>query len=464
MRLLGLLLLLFVLLIWAACRQSHQETAGDLPAKGILPAIPEWSKDAVLYEVNVRQFTPEGTFRAFGEHLPRLRDMGIDILWLMPVHPISEKNRKGSLGSYYAVADFKGINPEFGTMEDFKELVNKAHELGMYLIIDWVPNHTGWDHPWITAYPDWFTQDSLGNIVDPINPETSESWGWDDVADLNYDNADMRLAMIDAMRFWVEEAGIDGFRCDVAHQVPLDFWQQANTALNSIRPLFMLAEAEVPALRNEGGFLADYAWQFKDLCNAIAKGKKKASDINAYLAADQAAYRSGYHIYFTSNHDENSWDGSEFERLGDGHQTFAVLCATLDGMPLIYNGQETAMDKRLAFFEKDTIPWAGLEYVDFYTTLFDLKKRNMALWNGADGGRPSSIPTNDDDVFAFFREKDGDRLLVALNLSKSEKNIQLNDPKLNGAYSNVFAKGTVEFKSDMTIYLKPWDFLVLSNK
>ncbi len=457
--------LLLVLLLLSACRQNSPEgTSVGEATPAVAPAIPEWTKNAVLYEVNIRQFTPEGTLNAFSDHLPRLQDMGVDILWLMPIHPISKKNRKGTLGSNYAVADYRAVNPEFGTMEDFKNLVKKAHELGMRLIIDWVPNHTGWDHPWITEHPDWYTQDSLGNVIDPINEETGKSWGWTDVADLNYDNSEMRTAMIDAMSFWVKEADIDGFRCDVAHGVPLDFWQDANTELNSIRPLFMLAEAEKPELRNEGGFLADYSWKFKDLCNAIAKGEKKAFDINAYLAKDQAAYQSGYHIYFTTNHDENSWAGTEFERLGDGHQTFAVLCATIDGMPLIYNGQETAMDKRLEFFEKDPIQWQGTEYVDFYTMLFELKHKNKALWNGEAGGRPMSISMDDEDVFAFKREKDGDRVIVVVNLSADEKNVQLNDSSLDGAYNNVFAKGTVDFTSEMTIYLKPWDFVVLSNK
>ena len=458
-------LLVIILSLFAACRQSTQEGAPtENETTGIRPTVPEWTKNAVLYEVNIRQFTPAGTFKAFGEHLPRLHDMGVDILWLMPIHPISKKNRKGTLGSNYAVADYNAVNPEFGTMQDFKDLVKQAHDLGMRLIIDWVPNHTGWDNPWITEHPDWYTQDSLGNIVDPIDPSTGKSWGWTDVADLNYDKVEMRKAMIEAMSFWVNETGIDGFRCDVAHGVPLDFWEQANTSLNSIRPLFILAEAEKPELRNEGGFLADYSWKFKDLTNAIAKGEKKAFDINTYLALDQASYQQGYHIYFTSNHDENSWAGTEFERLGNGHQAFAVLCATIDGMPLIYSGQETALDKRLEFFEKDTIEWEGSEYDDFYTTLFDLKDKNKALWNGEAGGRPLSLSMDDEDVFAFHREKDGDRVVVVVNLSNEEKNVQLKDSSLDGAYSNVFAKGTVEFTSEMTIYLKPWDFLVLSNK
>jgi alpha-amylase len=458
-------LFLLILSFGVACKQNTQEASGaGGESTEVLAAVPEWTKNAVLYEVNVRQITPEGTFKAFSEHLPRLHDMGVDILWLMPIHPVSKKNRKGKLGSNYAVADYKAVNPEFGTMQDFKELVKKAHDLGMHLIIDWVPNHTGWDHPWITQHPEWYTRDSLGNVVDPINPETGESWGWTDVADLNYDNAEMRKAMIEAMSFWVKEADIDGFRCDVAHGVPLDFWVETNTALNGIKPLFMLAEAEIPDLRNKGGFLADYSWKFKDLTNAIAKGEKKAFDINEYLALDQAAYQHGYHIYFTTNHDENSWAGTEFERLGDGHQAFAVLCATIDGMPLIYNGQETATNKRLRFFEKDTIEWQGSEYVDFYKTLCDLKEKNKALWNGEAGGRPLSISMEDNDVFAFHREKDGDKVIVVVNLSGEEKNVQLKDSSLDGAYSNVFAKGTVEFSSEMTIYLKPWDFLVLSNK
>ena len=453
------------------------------------PRVPEWHKNANIYEVNLRQYTPEGTYKAFTEHLPRLKAMGVDILWFMPVNPISVKNRKGTMGSYYAVADFKDSNPEFGSLDDFRAMMKAIHDAGMYGIIDWVPNHTGWDNPWITEHPDYYTQDKDGNIIDPIDPETGKSWGWTDVADLNYDNMEMRAAMIDAMAFWVKECDIDGFRCDVAHNVPVDFWAAATDSLYAIKPLFMLAEAEVPAIVNNGAFVMDYAWEFHHLLNDIAKSKgankdakklvkgnlvddadaekleKNANDIDAMIAKKRAQYDKGYQMNFTSNHDENAWSGTEMKRFGDGHLTFAVLTATLEGMPLIYAGQESAMDKQLEFFEKDTIPWGTFEYSDFYRTLNTLKHNNQALWNGEAGGQIERIKTGkDEDVYAFMREKNGDKVVVILNLSGNSQEITLAGNDYSGDYTNVFANGTSVLTDDMTMNLKPWDYLVFSNK
>ncbi len=428
------------------------------------PRVPDWAKNANIYEVNLRQYTSEGTFKAFEQHLPRLKKMGVDILWFMPIHPISEKKRKGTLGSYYAVSDYTDTNPEHGSIKDFKALVNKIHDLGMYIILDWVPNHTGWDHSWISTHPDWYTQDENGNIIDPIDPDTGESWGWTDVADLNYDNAEMRLAMIDAMSFWVKEYDVDGFRCDVAHSVPVDFWMQATDSLYKIEPLFMLAEAAVPELRNNGSFIMDYGWTFHHLMNEIYKGQENANGIITYLNEESSKYTNGYHTHFTSNHDENTWAGTVFERMGDGHLTFAVLAATIEGMPLIYSGQEAANKKRLKFFEKDTIDWKNLRYEEFYTTLLDLKHRNKALWNGAHGGELTRISTGkDEQVFAFIREKGEHRIIVILNLSKSPQEIKLEGSTYVGAYNNVFAKGTTTLTEEMMMNLGPWDYLVLSN-
>ena len=200
---------------------------------------PEWVSNATIYEVNVRQFTPEGTFAAFEKELPRLKAMGVDILWLMPIHPIGELNRKGSLGSYYAVRDYRGINPEFGTHEDFSRLVAAAHQLGMKIIIDWVANHTSPDHLWIEeGRLDWYTLDSMGKVQPTIGTD------WWDVADLNYDNEELRSEMIECMSYWVRDFNIDGYRCDVAGWVPMDFWTRARASLDQIKPVFMLAEAE----------------------------------------------------------------------------------------------------------------------------------------------------------------------------------------------------------------------------
>ena len=426
--------------------------------------FPDWAKNAAIYEVNLRQFTPEGTINAFVKHLPRIKDLGIDILWFMPVNPISEKEKKGSLGSPYAVADYRSINPEFGTMEDFKNMMAQAHELGMHVIIDWVPNHSGWDNPWITEHPEYYTQKD-GKIIDPIDPGTGESWGWTDVADFNYDNMDLRKEMIAHMEYWIKEVGIDGFRCDVAHNVPDDFWDEVAKALFKYRPIFMLAESEVPHHANSGDFIATYAWTFNTLMNEIAEGKKNASDIDDYLKNDRASFQKGFHMYFTTNHDENSWQGTVFERLGEGHKAFAVLSATLDGMPLIYGGQEAPLKKRLEFFERDPIEWNNYEYTGFYKTLLDLKNKNQAIWNGEYGGKIIRIPTGKDtDVYAFTREKNGDKIVVIINLSDQIQEIKLASEDCAGIYTNIFANGTISIEKDTEMTLNGWDYLVLSNK
>ena len=451
--------LLFALSL-AACRQSSEDVVTELDAPVYFDN--EWAKDAVIYEVNIRQYTPEGTFKAFESHLPRLKNMGIEILWLMPIQPISEAKRKGSLGSYYSVSSYVETNPEFGTMAEFDDLVEAAHALDMRIILDWVPNHTGWDHDWITEHPDYYTKDSQGNITDPINPETGESWGWTDVADLNYDNIEMRQAQIDAMKFWVNEHGVDGFRCDVAHGVPVEFWTEVREGLvGADQDLFMLAEAEIPALRNNQDFVMDYGWEFHHLMNEIAKGEKSVNEIDHWLAKNKANYRHGYHMHFTSNHDENSWAGTVKERMGDGHLTFAVLASTFDGMPLIYSGQEEPLEKRLEFFEKDPIEFGDFEYQDFYTRLFDLKRNNQALWNGEDGGKLSRINQHD-KVYAFNRAKDGDEVVVVLNLSDQAQTTTLNKGFSN--MRNIYSDAAESYTEGEDISLQPWAYKVYSSK
>ncbi|MEZ4686389.1 MAG: alpha-amylase family glycosyl hydrolase [Bacteroidia bacterium] len=379
-----LFLILAVLVSISLISCSEKKPVSDKPADTQAPAwtkprVPDWHKNANIYEVNIRNYTQEGTFSSFDGHIPRLKEMGVDILWFMPIHPVSLEKRKGELGSPYAVGDYYNVNPRFGTMEEFKALLQNIHAQGMRCIIDWVPNHTGWDNPWITEHPDWYTKGPDGEITDPINAETGEPWGWTDVADLDYDNQEMRLGMIEAMRFWINDVGIDGFRVDVAHGVPVDFWAQCTDSLYKDREVFMLAEAEVPAIVNNGAFVMDYGWEMHHVFNDIAKSqgankksgvklvkgnlvsadgkaveRKTALDIDRVLAKYDSMYTNpkGYKMHFTSNHDENSWAGTEMERMGDGHKTFAVLAATFDGMPLIYSGQESAMDKQLEFFSR----------------------------------------------------------------------------------------------------------------
>ncbi len=453
------------------------------------PRVPDWHKNATIYEVNLRHYTKENTFKSFEAHIPRLKEMGIDILWFMPINPVSVKNRKGSLGSPYSIGDYTKTNPDYGTMEDFKHMVQAIHDAGMYIIIDWVPNHTGWDNPWIVEHPEWYTKDKNGNITDPIDYNTGKPWGWTDVADLNFDNKEMRLAMIAALKYWVRETGIDGFRMDVAHGVPVDFWEQCADSLYADKPLFMLSEGEVPAIVNNGTFIADYGWEMHHLFNEIAKTqganrkkgdaliqgnvvkgdkkeivKKTAKDIDTLLAKKVNEYKKGYQMQFTSNHDENSWAGTEFARMGDGHKAFAVLTATFNGIPLLYTGQESGMDKQLAFFEKDSISWGDYKYAGFYKTLYDLKHKNKALWNGEAGGPLVKIPTgNDENIYAFYREKDGDKVIVVINLSSQKQKATLTG-EVSGKYTDVFEKVQKEITKGESIDLDPWAYLVLSNK
>ncbi len=465
-----LLLIITFLLALTSCQQATQK--GTELTESLQPAteqvqtdkfgLPTWATSANIYEVNLRQYTKEGTFRAFMEHLPRLKEMGIDILWFMPIFPISEKNRKGSLGSYYAVSDYKAVNPEHGTMADFDAMVAAIHAQGMHLILDWVPNHTGWDHSWITAHKDWYTQDKNGNVIDPIDPGTGKSWGWTDVADLNYDNTAMRKEMISDMAYWVREKKIDGFRMDVAHNVPDDFWEAARDALYGLgRPIFMLAEAEMENHLNSRAFHANYGWSMHHLFNEIAKGEKPASHIDALLAADKKKMQHGFHIYFTSNHDENTWAGTVMDRMGAAHKPFAVLAATLGGMPLIYGGQEEPLKHRLEFFEKDDIGFGEYAYADFYKRLISLKHNNRALWNGKHGGALEKILEDNEQVYAFAREKDKDKVTCIFNLSGKPTSVTLETDIIG---NDAMTDQQIKWKAQTAVALEPWQYYVISSK
>ncbi len=414
---------------------------------------PEWSKNATIYEVNVRQFTNEGTFKAFQTHLPRLKKMGVDILWLMPIHPIGVENRKGSLGSYYAVKDYKGVNPEFGTIDDFKSLVNAAHALGMKVIIDWVANHSSPDNVWVQqGHKDWYTLDSLGNLQPTIGTD------WWDVADLNYDNKEMRKEMIESMRYWLTAADIDGFRCDVAGWVPTDFWIDARRELDKTKKIFFLAEDENPEIH--AAFDMTYGWEFHHVMNKVAKGEENVTHIISYL--EKGHFKpEDYRMHFTSNHDENSWNGTEMERMGEARFALAVLSATLEGMPLVYNGQETSLDRRLEFFEKDSINWSKMDLVPFYTKLLQLNRSNKALWNGTYGGKVEILSSkNDKDFLVFTREKDGNKVLCVFNFSAADKPLKLTHPKIAGRYTDLFSGKKVKLKSELLTDIEAWGYRV----
>jgi glycosidase len=413
---------------------------------------PEWVQNATIYEVNVRQFTPEGTFAAFEKQLPRLKEMGVDILWLMPIHPIGELNRKGSLGSYYAVRDYRGINPEFGTHEDFQHLVESAHNLGMKVIIDWVANHTSPDALWIAEKKlDWYTLDSLGRVQPTIGTD------WWDVADLNYENAEMRAEMISCMEYWVRDFNIDGYRCDVAGWVPMEFWNTARAALDQIKPVFMLAEAEGKELY--AAFEMTYGWEFHHILNDIATGKKNAADVQTYFERMELP-AGAFHMNFTSNHDENSWNGTEMERMGEARFAMAVMAATIQGMPLVYNGQETSLDRRLKFFDKDSINWDKMDLVDFYTRLLHLHQKNPALYVGMQQAAPKFLSTKEQKDFLIYTRGQGDsKVLVVINLSAQAKKVSLNTAAA-GTYINLFTDKKEILKDKQTLALAPWGYAV----
>ncbi|MCE5179522.1 MAG: alpha-amylase [Porphyromonadaceae bacterium] len=392
-----------------SCGNQPGEKKKEVTATG---KHPEWVYDAVIYEVNTRQYTPEGTFNAFAANLPRLKELGVDILWFMPIQPIGEKDRKGNLGSYYSIKNYTGINEEFGTLDDFKAVVRKAHDLDMRVILDWVANHTSRDAVWVDAHPEWYVRDSLGNL--------NVMYDWTDIAQLDYNQPPMRAAMIAAMQYWIRETGIDGFRCDVAGEIPTDFWTTAKDSLTALNPdIFLLAEAEKPEL-NETAFDAYYAWDFHHKMNMVAQGKENADSLRASLQRMHERFAPyAVPMFFTSNHDENSWSGTEFERMGEAAKTFAALTYVLPGIPLIYSGQEAGFNRRLQFFEKDLIDWTDPQgFTAFYQKLNEFRKQHKALQTPEKAGELSEI-ANDrpESVWSFRRTGTEDEIVAVFNLS-----------------------------------------------
>ncbi len=413
----------------------------------------DWVENAVLYQINTRQFTPEGTINAARQQLPRLKELGVDILWLMPVQPIGIEKRKGSLGSPYSISNYTDVNPELGSLEDMKGFVEEAHSLGMKVILDWVANHTAWDNPLITEHPDWYTRDWRGNMQPP--PSTD----WSDVADLNYDNPDLRRYMTGAMKFWVEEMDFDGFRCDVAGMVPLDFWETARAELEKIKPVFMLAEWEQRDLHIKA-FDASYAWTWNNTMHDIALGKANAGAMKGHYFFDEANTwpRSAIRMRYVSNHDQNTWEATQFERFGDGLKAAIVLSFTGTGIPLLYNGQEAGNTDRLEFFERDPIVWREHEIGDLYKSLIKLKHETTALWNGV-AGTPMVYVENSEEtnVFAFTRTDKNGGIFAIFNMSGQDLEVTLKDGPYVGSYTDFFTGKLVSFEGKDTLTLVPWD-------
>ncbi|MCX6172240.1 MAG: alpha-amylase family glycosyl hydrolase [Flavobacterium sp.] len=417
-----------------------------------LPAVSDnMMENAVIYEANIRQYSSEGTFNAFAKDIPQLKKLGVKILWIMPIHPIGVEKRKEGLGSYYSVKDYKGVNAEFGNLQDFKNLVKKAHDNGIYVIIDWVANHTAWDHPWVKQHPEYYATDKDGKMISPFD--------WTDVVKLNYSNPETRKVMISDMSYWLKEANIDGFRCDVAMEVPVDFWDDAFVQLEKIKPIFKLMEAEQPNLM-EKSFDMSYGWDFHHIMNDVAQGKKTVKDIDNYMIEHPKKYdKDDFSMLFTSNHDENSWNGTEFERMGAAVETFAALTYLMPGMPLIYNGQEYDFEKRLKFFVKDELTHNKGKMFPIYEKLSALKNSNVAL-NGAKN--PASYKrlstSNDENILAFEREKDGEKVVFIANLSNQTLQSTIN---LKGDFKDYMSGYKIQFRTDGPIGLKAWQYLIL---
>jgi glycosidase len=417
-------------------------------------------RDSVIYEVNVRQYSESGTFKDFTKDIPKLKDLGVKIIWLMPIHPISETKRKGTLGSYYSISNYKEINPEFGNKEDFDKLITEAHKNEMYVILDWVANHTGWDHHWIKTNPEFYTKNSSGEIIDPINPSTGESWGWTDVADLNFDNMEMQEEMIQAMEYWVKEHNIDGYRLDAAHSCPASFWKKSIDRLNETKKVLMLAESDG---YHTGGFelieLFDmsYNWSGHHVLNRIFKKENNSKDLKENIVRNINDYSSEHILMnFTSNHDENTWAGTVFDRYGNGAKTFAALTYFLPGIPLIYNGQEYGLDKRLAFFEKDFIPKKESDFFDFYKKLNKLKKENNLL-NIDPKIKFEVIETNSNNLVCFKRSIGEESIYFIANLSETKQEVQTGVKK---KLRSLNKHGEVSLENNV---LEPWEFHFLKG-
>ncbi len=413
--------------------------------------------DTNIYEVNLRQYTAEGTFTAFAAHVPRLKDMGVEIIWFMPVTPISVKNRKGTLGSYYACSSYVQTNPEYGTLDEFKQLVQLIHDHGMKVIIDWVANHTGWDHEWTVAHPEYYNTNADGSFKPPVE-------NWEDVIHLNFNNPALRTAMIEAMKFWVEECNIDGFRCDMAMLVPLDFWMEARKELDAVGTLFWLGEFDQWGSDEPyaSAFDVSYSWHWMHVSETFYKHKQRVYVLDNALTAYQSKQPYKHmRAFFTSNHDENSWNGTEYEKYGDAALPLAVFSCMWNGIPLIYSGQELPNQKRLQFFDKDEIKWKGTPKLhNFYKTLLTFRKQHPALKAADRRVITWRISTSDNEhLFSFVRKVSNREVVTILNFSDTKIKFQINDTRIGGGYTDLFTDKAHSLAE--TFSIPAWGYMVL---
>ena len=420
---------------------------------------PEWSSHAVIYQVNTRQFSNEGKFAGVTEQLSRIKSLGADIIWLMPIHPIGEVERKGKLGSPYAVKDYMQINPEFGTADDLHTLIKTAHNLSMKVIIDWVPNHSAWDNPLVEKYPQWYAKDYKGDF------RPSPWWDWSDIIEFDYTQVGLRNYMIEAMCYWVKEFDIDGFRHDVAGYVPNDFWQQARCELDAIKPVFMLAEWENRDM-HERAFNMTYAWTWNETMHEIAMGKRSLDSLRKYYSWNERSWpQEAYRMTFVSNHDKNAWDGTQYEQFGDALEASIVLSVIGEGMPLIHNGQEAGETKRLAFFERDPIEWQEHEIGDLYRDLIALKKSKAVLGNGEYGARMIQVPNSVmNKVFSFVRHNTDEKVFVVINFSNESVNTGFYETLFEGDYIDFTTGQHHTFSANTQLSLGPWQYKIFVKR
>jgi 1,4-alpha-glucan branching enzyme len=466
-------ILLALTLVFISCK-NDKET--DKVSEKLAAFTNEAAENAVIYEANIRQYSPEGTFEAFTKDIPELKKLGVKVIWVMPIQPISmtkrkatdgrvvteiedEKERAKYLGSYYSISDYRGINADMGSKSDFQDLVQTAHDNGMYVILDWVANHTGWDHKWIKTNPEYYHKNAKGEVTDPLNPETGESWGWTDVAHLDYSNPDLHEVMKEEMLYWVKELNIDGFRCDVADNVPTSFWEFAVPKLREAKPLFMLMESNKEYLFKNDLFDMGYGWEAHHLMNDLNKNKKTVADIDSLFAKIKKEYPStAYFMNFTSNHDENSWNGTEYERMGDGVEALTALTYMMPGMPLIYTGQEYELKRRLKFFEKDSIPKTKGKMFALYEKLGALKNNNSALNGAKKAAIFNRIKTSNDKMIMAFTRANKDKKVIYLgNLSGQNVNFTL---PLEGTFVNYLTNEKVIFTKQQKHLFKPWEYYI----
>ncbi|MCZ8370652.1 MAG: alpha-amylase family glycosyl hydrolase [Porphyrobacter sp.] len=418
----------------------------------------EWTRDAVLYQLNTRQFTPEGTFKAAQAQLPRLAAMGVDMIWLMPVHPIGEANRKGSLGSPYAVRDYRAVNPELGTEAEFRAFVDEAHRLGLKVILDWVANHSAYDNPLTVSHPEWYTRTPEGALTSPAGTD------WSDVADFDYSQPGLRQYMTESLAFWVREYGIDGFRCDVAGYVPTDFWETARAQLNAIKPVFMLAEWEQRDLHARA-FDATYGWGWKEAMQKLVKSGEGAGPIRGYYAAQSETWpHAAMRMVYTENHDQNSWDGVAAQIYGPAYEAAIALSFTGSGLPLIYNGQEADNDRQLKFFERDPIVWKEGRHAALFAKLIALKTTHPALHNGRFGAGMVEVPTGETaDVYAFTRGAAGERVFAVFNLSPRPRIVTFRHARHHGTYTDALTGAPTSFKGGESLDLPAWGYRIYTE-